>query len=53
MKAVESAPEAGGQWDSLAMAATAAGHPELAEVADARDLGAFQQRLRLLGGSTF
>ena len=51
LKSVEAAPEAGGKWDNLAMAATAAGHPELAEVADARDLAAFQLRLRHLRGS--
>ena len=49
LRAVECAPEAGGVWDSLAMAATALGHPELAEVADARDLAAFKQRFTLLG----
>ena len=48
LRAAECVPGAGGVWDGLAMAATAAGHPELAEVADARDLSAFQQRVVLL-----
>lgn len=52
MKAVDSLPEGGGMWDNLAIAATAAGHPELAELADARDLDAFRQRFRQLGVST-
>lgn len=30
--------EATGVWDRLAMSAIAAGHPELAEVADTRDV---------------
>ena len=30
--------EATGVWDRLAMSAVAAGHPELAEVADTRDV---------------
>ncbi len=30
--------EASGVWDRLAMSAVAAGHPELAEVADTRDV---------------
>ena len=46
---MEAAPEAGGVWDSLAMAAMAAGYPELAEVADARDVAAFQRRLGQTG----
>ena len=48
LKAVALAPEAGGAWDSLAMAATAAGHPELAEVADTRKLMEFERRFNLL-----
>ena len=49
IRAVEVAPEAGGVWDSLAMAVTALGRPELAEVIDARDLPAFKQRFTPLG----
>ena len=30
--------EAAGVWDRLAMSAVAIGHPELAEVADTRDI---------------
>lgn len=51
LKAVALAPEAGGAWDSLAMAATAAGHPELAEVADTRNLVEFERRFNSLAGS--
>ena len=36
--ALQIAREAAGVWDRLAMSAIATGHPELAEVADTRDV---------------